>query len=336
MGDMMTPFATRSLWGLLALLLAGTPGLQAREFRLGLITPPQHLWTEAARAFGDELAVTSDGEHRLTVYPSRQLGNEAQMLQLLQTGALDFAILTVSEISNRMPEFGALYSPYLVDDAAAAAALLRGQVARQMLDTLPERIGVFGIGYAMAGMRHILSRDPVGDANDLKGKKLRITPFVPIRDFYNLLGAAPTPMPLSSVFDALANGQIDAIDMDLESIWKLRYYDYADTLVVSNHMMFPAVGVMSGKTWLSLPPDQRSTINALFARHLDQVLEVYPQLEQGWERDVIGTGITVKRVSPSFFGAVVPEWQAIWRPRSPQFDQLQQEAAVIARELAHD
>ena len=36
----------------------------------------------------------------------------------------------------------------------------------------------------------------VKTADELKGKKLRITPFEPIRDFYNALGAASTPMPL--------------------------------------------------------------------------------------------------------------------------------------------
>jgi len=41
-----------------------------------------------------------------------------------------------------------------------------------------------------------------------------ITPFEPILDFHSALGAAPTPMPLPAVYEALANGQVDAIDMD--------------------------------------------------------------------------------------------------------------------------
>ena len=143
-------------------------------------------------------------------------------------------------------------------DVEAATELLRGNVAQQMLVSMPEEIGVFGVGYGLAGMRQILSRDPIQNASDLRGRKLRITPFVPIRDFYQLLGAAPTPMPLASVYDALANGQIDAIDMDLEVIWSQKYYDLAETLVRSNHMMFPCVGVISGKTWLALSDDDRA------------------------------------------------------------------------------
>ena len=100
---------------------------------------------------------------------------------------------------------------------------------------------------------------PVTSAADLAGKKLRITPFEPIKDFYNAVGAASTPMPLPAVYDALANGQVDAIDMDAELIWKLKYYEHADTVLISNHMMFPMVGLVSARVWKDLSPEERET-----------------------------------------------------------------------------
>jgi len=75
----------------------------ADEFRLGLITPPPHIWTKAAEAFGEDLTEASGGAHSVSVFPARQLGNEAEMLQQLQTGALDMAFMTVAEVSNRAP-----------------------------------------------------------------------------------------------------------------------------------------------------------------------------------------------------------------------------------------
>ena len=321
---------SRSTLLTLVVLLGGVSPTFARELRLGLITPPTHLWTEAAIAFGDELEVVSGGSHRLAVFPARQLGTEAQLLQLLQTGALDFAILTISEITNRMPEFGAFYAPYLVADVGAAAELLRGDVAREMLLSMPEEIGVFGVGYGMAGMRQILGRDSIRTAADIRGKKLRITPFVPIRDFYQLLGAAPTPMPLASVYDALANGQIDAIDMDLEVIWKLKYYDYAETLVLSNHMMFPCVGVISGKTWLALAEDERELVSRLLRKHLDRLMSAYVEKEREWETALREAGVALIEVGPEFFGTTLEEWEAIWSVKAPTLATLKAEAAANA------
>ena len=173
-----------------ATVVLGSSVVQAREFRLGLITPPPHIRTKAAQAFGEELQAESDGAHSVAVFPSRQLGNEAQMMQLLQSGALDMAFLTIAEVSNRVPDFGAFYAPYLVRDITQAGALLKSGAALELLDLLPKKVGVIGVGYGMAGLRQIVSRDAVASAADLAGKKLRITPFEPIRDFYNALGAA--------------------------------------------------------------------------------------------------------------------------------------------------
>lgn len=247
----------------------------ANDFRLGLITPPPHIWTKAADAFASELAEASGGAHSVTVFPARQLGNEAEMLQQLQIGALDMAFMTVAEVSNRATDFGAFYAPYLAEDIDHAARILRSDAATAMLDQLPAEVGVVGLVYGMAGLRQIVSRGDITSAEDLAGLKLRITPFDPIVDFYNAIGAAPTPMPLPAVYDALANGQVDAIDMDAELIWVLKYYEHADTIVQSDHMMFPMVGLVSGRVWAGLSEEDRAMIGELMAKHLDSTIDSY-------------------------------------------------------------
>ena len=275
-----------------ALLAASSMAAQAEEFRLGLITPPPHIWTKAAEAFGADLAEASNGAHSVSVFPARQLGNEAEMLQQLQTGALDMAFLTVAEVSNRAPDFGAFYAPFLADDIGHAARIIQSDYAREMLDQLPGQVGVVGVGYGMAGLRQIVSRGEVSSASDLAGKKLRITPFEPILDFYSALGAAPTPMPLPAVYEALANGQVDAIDMDGELIWVLKYYEHADTIIESNHMMFPMVGLVSAKVWAGLSEEDRTNISELMNKHLSDVVASYVEKEPAWIEQIKGTGKT--------------------------------------------
>ncbi|MES0812949.1 TRAP transporter substrate-binding protein [Roseibium sp. SCPC15] len=298
----------------------------AKEFRLGLITPPPHIWTKAAGDFGEELSSASGGEHTVTVFPSRQLGNEAQMMQQLQTGALDMAFLTIAEVSNRVPDFGALYAPYMANDIGHAGRILRSDTAKDLLNSLPQKAGVVGLGYGMAGLRQIVSRDPIETAGDLSGKKLRITPFEPIKDFYNSVGAAPTPMPLPAVYDALANGQVDAIDMDAELIWKLKYYDHADTILVSNHMMFPMVGLVSAKVWKGLSKEDREMISTIMAKHLDGVIDTYVEKEAGWLKDVEGTGKTVREVDATFFESAIGDWENTWSEKAPALTDLRKVA----------
>jgi tripartite ATP-independent transporter DctP family solute receptor len=313
--------------GAVAAVLLAAPAF-AKDFRLGLITPPPHVWTKAAEAFGAELAEKSGGAHSVAVFPARQLGNEAEMLQQLQTGALDMAFMTVAEVSNRVPNMGAFYAPYLANDIGHAARILRSDTARDMLAVLPQEAGVVGVGFGSAGLRQIVSRGEVNSAADLSGLKIRITPFDANLDFYNLLGAAPTPMPLPAVYDALANGQVDAIDMDVELIDVLKYYEHADTIVFSNHMMFPMVGLISARVYAGLSDEDKQMVTELMAKAVDSTLDTYIAKEPVWTENLTKVGKTTKTVDAAFFGDAIPQWEAKWKDKAPSLPDLRATAAA--------
>ena len=314
--------------GVVALLAALAPAtVLADRYRMGVPTPPSHVWTIEANAFAADFEKRTGGEDSIAVFPAGQLGNDAQMLQQLQTGALDMAFMPIAEIANRIPEFGALYAPYLAKDVAAAAALLATDEARGMLDQLPAKLGVVGIGYSVAGMRQILARGAVQSKDDLRGLKLRVTPLDPIKDFYVLLGAAPIPLPIGSVYDALANGQIDAVDMDLENTWKQKYYGLSKTVILSNHMMFPMVGLVSAVRWRALSPELRAIITELMMRHFQSIAATYVHAESEYENDLRNSGIEVRKVGPEFFGDVLDQWEKKWQAKTPVLARLRRLAA---------
>src|SRR5690554_6432533 len=145
----------------------------AKDFRLGLITPASHIWTQAATEFGENLAQASEGKHKVSIFPAAQLGNEAQMLKLLQTGALDMAFLTRAELSNRYSDMGALYAPYLVNSVDQVQTIFESAPAQTLLSNLVDEAGVVGVAYGTGGLRQIVSAKPVDTVNDLRGKKSR-------------------------------------------------------------------------------------------------------------------------------------------------------------------
>lgn len=307
-------------------LAASSLTAQARDFRLGLITPPQHMWSTEAEAFAETLHERSGGEHSVSVFPAQQLGNEAQMVQQLQTGALDMAFLTIAEISNRIPDFGALYAPYLVDGVDHAARLLRSDTTAELLELMPAEVGLVGVGYGMVGMRQVLSRDPIESMDDMRGQRLRITPFEPIRDFYTATGAAPAPLPLLEVYDALANGQVDAIDMDFDSILILKFYEQADNLLISNHMMFPMVGVVSGRVWRELSAEDRELIETTMAEHLENVLSGFQEMDAAQEEEIRGLDLNIVEADAEFFSEAIAEWESTWAEKAPMLEALREEA----------
>ncbi len=309
---------------LFSLVLAVPAAAQERAFRLGLITPPVHVWNQEAQALSDTLAETSGGRFSVVTFPSGQLGSEATMLQQLQTGALDMAWLTTAEVTTRVPDMAALHAPFLVDNIEDAAKVLRSDPAREILDALPRATGTVGLCYAMTGMRQLMTRRPVQSAADLRGMRFRITPAPPIRSFFEMFGAAPAPMPLTQVYDALANGQIDAIDMDYESIINFRYYEHAPHMMETNHHMFGMVALVSGRVWAGLSPEDQAILRDAVQQHCDRTIDRFVEEEDdklARLRQAPGIVIT-EDVGPEFFGDIVERWDAEWSTRTPYVARL--------------
>lgn len=302
----------------------------AADLRLGLITPPSHQWTISAQELAQELKEKSNGTVNLLVFPSGQLGNEAQMLQQLQSGALDMAFLVAGEIANRRPNYAALFAPYLVDTPTEVSQLLQGPTATEMLSEL-NSLGLVGLGYGMAGMRQVLVRQDLDSVEQLKGQKIRTIPIEPELDFWRKVGTAPTPMPLPALYDAFANGQIDGMQIDFEGAWNVKYIDNAKTFLHSNHMMLPMVAVASARKWNQLPAEQTELITELTAKHLNQIILAYDQIDSDYLTQIQEHKPDVKLLSVDreFFGPGVDKWYEEWRKKSPALVKLEAEAAAI-------
>jgi len=307
-----------------ALGLALPAMAQEREFRLGLITPPVHVWNKEVAAMSETLQKRSDGRFSITAFPSGQLGNESAMLQQLQTGALDMAWLTTAELTFRVPDMAALHAPFLVDNIQDAARVLRSDEAREILATLPSATGTVGVCYAMIGMRQMVLRENVDSAADLAGKRIRITPAPAISTFFEMFGAAPAPMPLPAIYDSLANGQIDGLDMDYESIINFRYYEHAPHVLETNHHMFGMVALISAPVWATLSEEDRALISEVTQMHCDRTIDRFVSEEEAKLaslREAPGIQIT-EDVGREFFGDIVERWDAEWGAKTPYVARL--------------
>lgn len=312
----------------LSIMLLSCTGVSAKTYRLGVITPPPHQWTLTAKKFAEKLKLQSHDDFEIAVFPSGQLGNEAQMLQQLQSGALDFAFLAAGEIANRRENFASLFAPYLVKDPDAASKLLKGPTATAMLEDL-RSIGLVGLGYGMAGMRQIVVREKVDSIAALKGSKIRTMPVAPEHDFWIKIGAAPTPIPLPGLYDAFTNGQVDGMQIDFELTWKMRYVDKAGTVIQSNHMMLPMIAVASAKVWQNFSATQKTMIQQLISGQLDKLIASYQSIDSVFLDKITESGAHVIRVDRSFFGSAVDAWYEDWRKRAPSLIALEKEAAGL-------
>lgn len=237
--------------------MGGADAAAAKELRLATIAPPKHVWLKVADRIAKELAKRPELDLSIKIFPAGQLGQEAETLQQIESGILDMSMFTLAALVTREPALNGWYTPYLFPDVATAGKAAALPAAQEMLANL-QSSGMIGLGYTLAGMRHILAREgEVRSASDVARKKVRITPFDAARVWWEAMGAIPTPTVASAVYQALQNGLIDLVEVDMDLMQAFSLYEPAASMTLTGHMVFPGAVTISKTVWDRLTPEQQ-------------------------------------------------------------------------------
>lgn len=236
----------------------------AETLRLSTPVPPSHIFSKVSSKFSEDLSARTNGELNIKVFPFGKLGADPENALMIQTGAIQFAVIPAAFLANREESLNAWFLPGLfnnVEDAGIAANL---PAAREMLAALDKQ-GMVGLGYIFAGMRHLISNKPISDLDQLQGKKVRAFPGPIFNDWWLTFGAAPTALPLPEISPALSTNLLDIVDVDLDLVTALKLYQQAPYLIETNHMAFPGIMLVSKKWWESKTDEQKSLIRDVFS-----------------------------------------------------------------------
>jgi TRAP-type C4-dicarboxylate transport system substrate-binding protein len=275
------------------------------------------------------LKEATNGRLTMTVFHSGQLGNESAMMQQLQSGALDMGFIQAAELGSRVPHIAAINAPYLVRSTPAVAKFVRHPEVLKLFDVLPSTTGTIGLGWGITGMRAIFSSRDLKSLADIKGMKLRINPTPVYRDFYQLLGAAPTPIPTPQVFDAMSNGQVDGLEADLEFSWNQRFDKVSKVILQMNALFMPFAAVVSGRVWQTFSASDRDLITKTVKEVLDIQMDGIVSTEPGLVESFRKAPIPIRQVAVNDTEAVIAAFDKIWLPQSPVIANLRKIGASI-------
>lgn len=285
-------------------IFSGTVG--AETLKMGHIVPPSHVWHKVSERFADNLATATHNESTVRIFPLSKLGKEPQLTDMLQSGAIQFSVLTVGGLSNRNESLNGWFMPYIFKDVAHAARTTQGDTAQQMLKDL-EQHGLIGLGYTLAGMRHVLSVEQINAIADLQNQKVRSFPNKVFNDWWNTLGAAPTAMPISEVAPALTTNLLDAVDVDLDIVVGLKFYQQAPHLTMTNHMAFPAVFVVSKVWWDAQTPEKQQAVLGAFKEAESWGFQQQIAAETANLEKLKAAGVSVATVDEEKFSTIADE-----------------------------
>lgn len=248
----------------LAALLPGTSRAvcsagAAAELTLAVVTTPGSAQHVCAERFRQLLEERSQGAYRVVVHHSGTLGTETEILQQLQLGGVQLAIITLGVLDPFVPEVKVLDYPFLFRDAVEADRVLDGPVGRALLDAL-ERVGLKGLHFSENGFRHLTNNvRPVRTVDDVRGLKIRVLESTLHRELWRALGANPTPMGWP-VYAELQQGAIDGQENPLWVIAEYRMPEVQRHLSLTGHV-YSAHADLANLAWFNgLPQADRALV----------------------------------------------------------------------------
>lgn len=275
--------------------------LPTKTFKLAHITATDHMWHLAAEKFNEELKARSGGKMQVEIYPASQLGTEADMVQQVEAGSIDFALITAAYLSARTPDLAAWFTPYAFESLQDAYEMSQGDLGKEMLKQI-EGTGLKPLDYLFAGQRVMITKDKeVNKPSDLKGLKMRVTPSPPLTFFYQSTGAAPEALPLPEVYSALQTGVIDGMDMDLDATITNKYSEVAKYATVTNHMVWPSIILTNEKAFNDLSADAQKIITESLIVASKYAVDTRSAQEEEFKEQLANEGMTVTELGADVY-----------------------------------
>jgi tripartite ATP-independent transporter DctP family solute receptor len=233
-------------------LAAGIAGLMPAkaaqfEMKLSEVHEANFPTTLADMEFARLVNVGTQGRVHITVYAGGTINqDEKAVIEQTQMGALDFARVSLSPISQFAKELNVLTLPYLYRDSDHMWKVLSGPIGKQLLGAV-SKANLVGLCYYDAGARSFYNtKKDIKSVADLKGMKIRVQQAKLPMDMVKLLGASPTPMATGDIYSAMQTNVIDGAENNWPSYISFSHYEVAKYFTVDRHMMVPEI-LVAGK-----------------------------------------------------------------------------------------
>jgi C4-dicarboxylate-binding protein DctP len=237
-------------------------GAQAADvtMRLSHQFPPAHHSAKNMEQFAADVKALSGGAVEVQIFGAAQLFKPNQHHAAVAGGKIESAIMLNFQWGGAIPEMSVTLIPYLMSRVELMKTFV-GSDAAKLLDAKMEAKGVKNLAWLVDANDGIFTsaKHPLIKPEDFKGVKIR-----GLNKLFDAglaaMGASPTPMPGSEVYQALQTGVIDAGFTGVQAANSRRFYEVQKYGVASSIILAYDVLVVNPQWWAKLSPEARKAI----------------------------------------------------------------------------
>ena len=223
--------------------------------KLGHQNNPGHSIAEGADKFAELVSQKTNGEVKINVFPSAQLGRLAELWSGVKIGSIELAgSLPAAVAADLVPELTIYDAPYTFKDVAHFHRVTRGDIGQRLAGKLIEKAGVRILYHQTFGIRQLTANKPIYKPADLKGMKIRAVTLPGFLATVEGLGATPTPIDFAEVYQSLRSGIVDGQENPVGSIYSAKFHEVQTHLMQTQHMFGIVVTMINENVFQSLSP----------------------------------------------------------------------------------
>ncbi len=233
-------------------------GDKRQIIRIGHNQATDHPTNIALTAFEEYIEERLGDKYNVEVYPSELLGSQTDMVQLTQTGAIDFCVASNSILETFSENYTLFNLPYLFASSQAYHQSMDDPEIVGPIFESTKKAGFQAVTWIDAGTRNFYTvSTPIESPADLKGLKIRVQQSPTNVEMMNLLGGSATPMGFGDVYTALQSKVIDGAENNEMALTSNGHGDVCKYYSYDMHQMIPDILIGNCAFLDELPEDER-------------------------------------------------------------------------------
>lgn len=292
---------------------ASAPALAQTTLKMAYALSENSHYGAGAAAFAKTLEASTP-DFKIQQFPNSALGGEREVIEGLQLGTIDLAIVSTGATLNFVPQTGVFDIPFLFRDLAHARKVLDGKIGQDMLAEFPKR-GLVALAWGEQGFRHLTNNvRPVKEPADIKGLKIRTTENPIHIAAFKELGVLATPMAWPEVATALQQGTIDGQENPLSVIVSVKMWQLQKYLSLTAHVYGPALILMAPSVYDGLDDAGKAKFKEAAAAGAKAMRAYVDQVEKDGIETLKSNGMQVNTVDhAAFVKAVQPVYPQYYK-----------------------
>lgn len=245
------------------------------ELKLHFQDPPHGPMGRAFQAWADEVAAKTDGNVKITLYPSATLGPGPKGIELAKDGISDISWASIGLYAGRFPLTETLIAPMLGFKDGQHASKIAWKLYETSEDVKKEwdGTGLKFIGINSGGETPLGTLKEIKTMDDLKGLKLRSLGGTPV-EFMKRIGAVPAVMPPPEMYQQIEKGVLDGWTIDWQAVQGFKLTEITPYIYRFNTSFYHSlhVMVMNPDSYAKIPDKYKDTFDSLCGDYLSQLV----------------------------------------------------------------